>query len=76
MRALATTPNTIACLEGNGWAILKREDGETFNVPSDWLPEEGQNGHVLTLESFAVDKVSTLNFAIDAERERRTATKG
>lgn len=58
---------TIDRLEDNGWAVLEREDGLTFNVPSDWLPDEAQDGHVLTLESSAEAKVSTLNFAIDAD---------
>ena len=25
--------------EDNGWTVLERSDGETFNVPKEWLPK-------------------------------------
>ncbi len=63
----------IERFEDNGWTVLEREDGLTFNVPSEWLPEEAQEGHVLTLEPQVEGKESRLHFTLDeAETKRRT----
>ncbi len=64
-------------LEDNGWTVLEREDGQTFNVPSDWLPEEAQDGHVLTLEAEVSGKESRLHVALGEEetKRRREAAK-
>lgn len=64
-------PYTIDRLEDNGWTVLEREDGLTFNVPSDWLPDEAQDGHVLTLEADTESKESRLRFVIDEEASAR-----
>lgn len=58
---------TIDRFEDNGWAVLEREDGETFNVPRDWLPTGAEEGAVLSLELSAEAKVSTVNFDLDDE---------
>lgn len=58
---------TIDRFEDNGWAVLERKDGETFNVPCDWLPTGTEEGDVLSLELSAEAKVSTVNFDIDDE---------
>lgn len=58
--------------EDNGWTVLEREDGLTFNVPTAWLPEEAQDGHVLRLEPQIDAKTSRLEFTLDdAETEAR-----
>jgi hypothetical protein len=53
--------------EDNGWAVLERDDGLTFNIPQAWLPEEAQEGHVLRVEIDPGDKASSLRFEIDVE---------
>jgi hypothetical protein len=58
---------TIDRFEDNGWAVLEREDGKTFNVPSDWLPTEVEAGDVLQIDFSAESKVSTINIDIDDE---------
>lgn len=58
--------------EDNGWTVLERDDSQTFNVPSDWLPDEAQEGHVLDLELDTESKESRLNFVFDsAATEKR-----
>ncbi len=34
----------IERFEDDGWTVLERPDGLTFNVPSEWLPEERVTG--------------------------------
>ena len=68
---MSTHTYIIDRLEDNGWAVLEREDGETFNVPSDWLPEEAQDGHVLTVELDMEGKESRLRFVLDDEETAR-----
>ena len=34
-------------VEDGGWARLEREDGKSFDVPRDWLPEAAREGGVL-----------------------------
>lgn len=62
---------TIDRFEDNGWAVLEREDGETFNIPADWLPEDAQDSHVLTLELDTQGKESRLRFVLDDEKTAR-----
>ena len=58
--------------EDNGWAVLERPDGETFNVPREWLPEDAEEGDVLSVDAASEGKASRLSFTVDAtERERR-----
>ena len=33
-------------VEDGGWARLEREDGKSFDVPRDWLPEAASEGEV------------------------------
>jgi len=53
--------------EDNDWTILEREDGQTFNVPTGWLPDEAQEGHALALELETEGKESRLRFVLDEE---------
>jgi hypothetical protein len=61
--------------EDNGWSVLERADGETFLVPTAWLPEEAVDGHTLKVEVQAEGKDSRLHISIDedttAARARR-----
>ena len=57
--------------EDDGWAVLEKDDGATFNVPSGWLPEEAQEGHVLGLSFEGGKKTSTLHLVLDAEETER-----
>lgn len=62
--------------EDNGWTVLERDDSQTFNVPSDWLPDEAQEGHVLDLELDTESKKSRLTFVLDSvatEKRRQSA---
>jgi CHASE2 domain-containing sensor protein len=56
---------TIDRFEDNGWAVLEREDGLTFDIPQEWLPEEAQEGHVLRVAIDPESKASSLRFEID-----------
>ena len=62
---------TVDRFEDNGWAVLERDDGLTFNVPLWWLPEEAQEGHALALSSERGTKTSLLHFTVDAEETKR-----
>ena len=62
---------TIDRFEDDGWAVLEKDDGATFNVPSEWLPEEAQEGHVLGLSEERGKKTSTLHLFLDAEETER-----
>ena len=58
--------------ENNGWAVLERPDGETFNVPQEWVPEAASEGDVLRLELATRGDASRLLLVIDhAEEEKR-----
>ena len=61
----------IERFEDNGWAVLERDDSETFNIPLNWLHEEVQEGDVLSLELSAEAKASTLSFTLDDEETAR-----
>lgn len=63
--------------EDNAWAVLEREDGETFNIPQSWLPPEADEGDVVKLKLTKEDKESTLYFSVDSEatQARRTEAK-
>lgn len=64
--------------EANSWAVLEREDGETFNVPRFWLPTQAAEGDVLVVErlpglsTYGRDDElgSTLDVYIDEEETR------
>ena len=62
--------------EDNGWTVLEREDSVTFNVPRGWLPEEAQEGHVLTLELDTEGKESRLHFTLDEQETARRNEAG
>ena len=63
--------------EDNGWAVLERSDGETFNVPREWVPEDASEGDVLKVDTATEGKASRLSFTVDAaERERRRKAIG
>ncbi len=57
--------------EDNGWAVLERDDGQTFNVPLEWLPEGAQEGHVLSLVIEPQPQTARLRFDIDRETTER-----
>lgn len=61
--------------EDNGWSVLERADGETFLVPTAWLPEEAIDGDTLKVEVQIEGKDSRLHISIDedttAARARR-----
>lgn len=70
---------TIDRFEDNGWVVLERADGLTFDVPADWMPEEALEGHVLRLEAAIDGKEATLRFTVDqpeaGERRERVRSK-
>ena len=53
--------------EDNAWAVLERSDGETFNVPKEWLPEDAREGDVLRADTAVEGSASRLLFSVDAE---------
>ena len=63
--------------EDNGWAVLERPDGELFNAPREWLPEEAREGDVLKVDAVSKSKASRVSFSIDATEtaERREAAR-
>ena len=62
---------TIDRFEDNGWAVLERPDGVTFIVPAAWLPDEAQEGHILSLGAQLGTKTSTLHLSIEVEATER-----
>ena len=62
---------TLERFEDNGWAVLERADGETFNVPREWIPEQAREGDVLSVERDLEGKASRLLLAIDPEETER-----
>ena len=58
--------------EDNGWARLEREDGKSFDVPREWLPEEAREGDVLKGDVASQGQASRVSFTVDdAEKARR-----
>ena len=51
----------------NDWVVLEIAEGETFNVPKAWLPEDAAEGDVLQLSLEAEPAKSTVQFSVDAE---------
>ena len=49
------------------WAVLEVRAGETFNVPSAWLPDDAAEGDVLKLSLEVGPTESAARFAVDAE---------
>ena len=49
------------------WAVLEIAEGETFNVPKAWLPEDAAEGDMLQLSLETEPATSTLRFSVDAE---------
>ena len=62
---------TLDRFEDDGWAVLERPDGVTFNVPAAWLPAEAQEGHILSLDAQLGTKTSTLHLSISDRAARR-----
>lgn len=64
---------TIDRFEDNGWAVLEREDEETFNVPKDWLPKGASEGDVLCVKTRTGRKEpwSSVRFYLDSEEKER-----
>lgn len=62
---------TLERFEDNGWAILERADGETFNVPKGWIPQSAKEGDVLTLELNAYAESSKIALRVDREETAR-----
>ena len=65
------THYAIDRFEENGWAVLERPDGQTFNVPREWLPEDTSEGDVLRLELATQSDASRLLLVVDRAEERR-----
>ena len=65
---------TIDRLEGRQWAVLEDEQGRTFRVPGNWIPEQAREGDVLDA---AEDRTSTdvvIRFELNHEaRQQRLA---
>lgn len=58
--------------EDNAWAVLEQSDGETFNVPKEWLPEDAREGDVLNVDAASKGAASRLSFTVDAaETDKR-----
>ena len=67
-----STHYTIDRFEDNGWAVLERPDGQTFNVPREWVPEDANEGDVLRLELATQSEASRLLLVVDrAEGHQR-----
>ena len=49
------------------WAVLEIGAGETFNVPSAWLPEEAAEGDVFKLSLEVGLTESIARFTVNAE---------
>lgn len=63
--------------EDNGWAVLESPDGQTFDVPQAWLPEDVREGDSLRFIQARSAEQSTLILQRDPEHseERRQAAK-
>jgi hypothetical protein len=69
--------------EDNGWAVLEREDGETFNIPKAWVPSNAREGDVLVVEKLPElsaygledEPSSTLDIYVDEEETNRRRQK-
>ena len=72
--------------EDNDWAVLERDDGESFNVPRFWLPKNASEGDVLVVEvlpelseyGLEDEPSSTLDIYVDEKetRGRKEAARG
>ena len=71
------THYAIDRFEDNGWTVLERPDGHTFNVPREWVPEDAGEGDVLRLELATQSDACRLLLVIDrAEGSRRREEVG
>lgn len=63
--------------EDGDWAVLEREDGMAFHVPSLWLPDAAGEGDVLRLTTESGGEESSLSFLVDrkASQQRREDIK-
>ena len=63
--------------EDNSWTVLERPDGELFNAPREWLPEEAREGDVLKVDAASKGRASRVSFTIDATEtaKRREAAR-
>ena len=57
---------TIERFEDKGWVVLERPDGELFNAPRTWLPEDAREGDVLKVNAASKGKASRVSFTVDA----------
>lgn len=57
--------------EDNDWAVLERSDGETFNIPREWIPEDAGEGDVLRVDAASEGKASRLSLMVDAEEQAK-----
>ncbi len=65
----------IERFEDNGWAVLERPDGELFNAPREWLPEEAREGDGLNVDAVSKGKASRVSFTVDTtETAKRRET--
>lgn len=62
---------TLERFEDNGWAVVERPDGETFNVPRSWVPGSAQEGAVLRLELNTDAESVQVALSIDHEETER-----
>ena len=62
---------TLERFEDNGWVVLERADGETFNVPRAWVPNDAEEGNVLRLELTPDAEMSQVTMRIDPEETER-----
>jgi hypothetical protein len=60
--------------EGDEWAVLEDECGNTFNVPHEWLPENAQKGDLLNVSGVDAAGAHLLRLTLDTDgREERLA---
>lgn len=51
--------------EDNNIAVLEREDGTTFDIPAEWLPEDAQEGYVIAVERSGKGGASSVSFIVE-----------
>lgn len=56
---------TLDRFEDNGIAVLEKEDGTTFDIPAEWLPEDAQEGFVISLERSNKGGSSSVSFTVE-----------
>ena len=56
---------TLDRFEDNGVAVLEKDDGTTFDLPAEWLPEDAQEGSVLSFELSREGGSSSMSFTVE-----------